>query len=574
VPKGDGETELLRRIERFRCRSAGDPEVSVDMSCNKRQLRQDYNPDNEITIAVDPEDPDHLLAGSNDYYYFPFRRRVREPGVFVPTGFFTSFDGGEHWIDGQIPFGEGNNGGDPAPAFDAKHDVALMASLDFRIDARRELPAENGNIAVSRSVDGGRTFEEPVIAMRGRGSDVSPTQVFFDKEFLTVDNNPDSPFYGRAYVTATRFFGGFEDPGFLKEFPIFLSYSDDGGKTWSTPREISGSHPTCTFQTRGPANECDEDQFSIPEVASDGTVYVHLANFQNEAEWEVPFDFDGQIMVVRSTDGGRTFSDPVPATQVEDGFSDMPFSVLGDQTIWGHQFRWNAYGTITAHPKDAKELTIIWSDRGRPNPRATEDCLSEALEPPRYDPCRAGPGLDTDVFMVSSGDGGKTWSERAVLDGAPAPQWYPWADYTPEGKLAVAWDEDTRPSPADHFNHVLWVENEGQAVLRPNTDEGRTATENPDVSVTHWVGDVVPRDEWPTICGPRGYSDPPIEDAEGKDCNYFLGDYTGLAVGSDGSINVVWTGLNRFATSNEIDQYTGGLHDGYAQDAMFARRER
>ena len=58
----------------------------------------------------------------------------------------------------------------------------------------------------------------------------------------------------------------------------------------------------------------------------------------------------------------------------------------------------------------------------------------------------------------------------------------------------------------------------------------------------------------------------------GKDCNIFHGDYTGLAVGSDGSVNVVWTGLNRSVTTPQIDFYTGQPHQGYAQDAMFARR--
>ena len=73
------------------------------------------------------------------------------------------------------------------------------------------------------------------------------------------------------------------------------------------------------------------------------------------------------------------------------------------------------------------------------------------------------------------------------------------------------------------------------------------------------------------ICGPEDYRDPPVSDAEGKDCNVFHGDYTGLAVGSDGSINVVWTGLNRFVVTPQLDPYTGKLHDGYAQDAMFSR---
>jgi hypothetical protein len=31
---------------------------------------------------------------------------------------------------------------------------------------------------------------------------------------------------------------------------------------------------------------------------------------------------------------------------------------------------------------------------------------------------------------------------------------------------------------------------------------------------------------------------------------------------------MVWAGLNRFATSPQIDAYAGQPHDGYAQDAM------
>ena len=51
----------------------------------------------------------------------------------------------------------------------------------------------------------------------------------------------------------------------------------------------------------------------------------------------------------------------------------------------------------------------------------------------------------------------------------------------------------------------------------------------------------------------------------------FHGDYTGLAVGPDDTIHVVWTGLNALATSPQIDFYTGAPHDGYRQDAMYAR---
>ena len=67
------------------------------------------------------------------------------------------------------------------------------------------------------------------------------------------------------------------------------------------------------------------------------------------------------------------------------------------------------------------------------------------------------------------------------------------------------------------------------------------------------------------ISGPDGYTDPPVVDAAGKDCNVFDGDCTGLALGFDDRINVVWTGLTRFVASPQIDAYTGPPHDGYGR---------
>ena len=115
----------------------------------------------------------------------------------------------------------------------------------------------------------------------------------------------------------------------------------------------------------------------------------------------------------------------------------------------------------------------------------------------------------------------------------------------------------------DQFVHVLRTSS-GKQTLGP--------PENVDVSVTHWAGQYVSEPNWPRACGPVGYSDPPVVDARGKDCNEFHGDYTGLAVDSLDRVHVVWTGLNRFDTSPQNDPYTGGLHDGYVQDAMYARR--
>jgi hypothetical protein len=552
-----------KSIEAFRCNASGDPAAVVDMSCNTTKYGQDYAPDNEIAIAVDPTNPNHLLAGSNDYYYrFNNSTGVRQ--ALVPTGFFTSFDGGRTWLDGQIPMQSGNGGGDPAPAFDRRHGLALMAQLE-NAAGQGGPSVSQGDVSVSRSTDGGRTWRSPVTVMKGKGTGIGPANqaVFFDKEYIAVDNTPTSPYYGRIYVTATRFLNG--PHGSYTESPIYLSWSDNGGTAWSTPKEISGAHPSCTYQETGTGNDCDEDQFSYPAVASNGTVYVHFLNSQNDAAWEADFDFDSQVMVVRSTDGGATFGAPMQAAQLEDGLTDAPWSVISRQTVWGHQIRWASAGTIAVDPTDPNEVSIVFADRGTANPNVGDgSCIFEIPgTAPNYDPCNAGPGADLDVYLVRSTNGGTTWSARQAIGDSATNQWFPWAAYTPSGTLVAAWDEDTAVAPADTFQHVLWRE-------AGNTKTALGSPENVDVSVTHWTGQYTTA--WPAICGPAGHTDPPVTDAAGKDCNAFHGDYTGLAVGSDGSVNVVWTGLNRMATSPQIDFYTGARHDGYAQDAMFARR--
>jgi hypothetical protein len=80
---------------------------------------------------------------------------------------------------------------------------------------------------------------------------------------------------------------------------------------------VSGSHSSCSYQETGGGTDCDEDQFSIPKVVPNGDLYIHFFNNQNEAAWEV--DFDSQIMVIKSTNGGESFGQPVPTVQLEDG---------------------------------------------------------------------------------------------------------------------------------------------------------------------------------------------------------------------------------------------------------------
>ena len=132
------------------CSVAGNPAANIDLSCD-----DPISPDNETPIVADPTDPDHLLAGSNDYF-ITFTGATLQ--ARVPTGFFTSFDGGQHWIDGQIPMGNGasSGNGDPSPAFNAKFHTAHMAQLSAAQGQSGPF-AGHIDVSVSTSYNGGVT---------------------------------------------------------------------------------------------------------------------------------------------------------------------------------------------------------------------------------------------------------------------------------------------------------------------------------------------------------------------------------------------------------------------------------
>src|SRR5436309_334868 len=172
----------------------------------------DPYPNNEPNIVVDSANPRHMIASSNDY----------------------------------------GSCSDPVTSIDRKSGVALHASLNYNFNAAGD--ACDGDVVVSPSFDGGLSWRKPTVVYGGLGCDPDPTQIFNDKEWITTDNNPSSPFYGRTYLTWTRFLS---HNAVGASSAIWESHSDDGGKNWSPPHEISGSNPAlCPFQSDGPAGVC------------------------------------------------------------------------------------------------------------------------------------------------------------------------------------------------------------------------------------------------------------------------------------------------------------------------------
>jgi len=142
----------------------------------------------------------------------------------------TSKDGGVTWpYTGCLPGITVAAGGtyervsDPSVAYNAKHDVWLIAGLAFTVSS------DTSAISVSRSTDGGLTWANPVFASVATGTQS------YDKEWIVCDNTATSPYYGNCYLQWDDYGNG---------NLIQMTTSSDAGITWGTVKTTS-NRGTC-----------------------------------------------------------------------------------------------------------------------------------------------------------------------------------------------------------------------------------------------------------------------------------------------------------------------------------------
>ena len=179
-------------------------------------------PSAETHVAVNPKDPQNMVASSND---------MNNPSQDTWLHFYTTKDGGKSWGDGIVP---GYRGGppsvltgfgtscDPALGFDLNNNVYLAG-----VGYNRHTYVHTGRancIFVARSSNGGDSFDQVSIVHQSLFNQMQ----FNDKEWLAVDQKN-----GNVYVTWT-IFAGAQLTG-----SIVFSRSTDQGRTWTLPNKIA-----------------------------------------------------------------------------------------------------------------------------------------------------------------------------------------------------------------------------------------------------------------------------------------------------------------------------------------------
>jgi hypothetical protein len=461
-------------------------------------------PQNETAIAVDPNNPNRVVAGANDYVSRTWSCTIGGTPCSALgdaySGTYFSNDGGQHWcctatdpahlgtlIPGveHLTGGPYDAGGDPAVAFDTQGHV-YYAGLGFdRTSAPNTVTVSRGTFSGGNLTWSAPTFINPT---------TSPSTLN-DKEWIAVDTNASSPFRDRIYVSWTRFLFNAHN-GAYTQSPIFFAYSDDGGATFSTPKAVSGN----VLYSQG----------SRPVVGPDGSLYVFWDGATRLSSLDSTY-------VVKSTDGGATWGKPVQIAPLNES-----------EELDGAVFRVNSYPAAAAAPDGT--LYATWT----------------TLEEP------AG---NVAVWSQST-NGGRSWThpQRVFPAATRTPIGYPVAQ--PSGGVLNA--PDPAGSVEDIFPSVA-IAPDGRAVFAayrgdvvspwqtcaagPPAPEGR-------INCTQ-LGDYIHNtrlDYWVTDGTKTSLaSTHPINSRNGFGGGFF-GDYTDIAYGSDGMLHAFWTDSNNKQT--------------------------
>ena len=376
---------------------------------------------NEPFSVVDPQNPNLVIAGWNDYC-----------SDWMGLGF--SVDGGQTWTNSLVPgyaadtsaggiaspeFQRTNVASDPLGAFDL-HGNFYFGAISFNGAAG---PKSFGDVWVARyqTTDPATNHGYPLEYLgTTRVEEGTPSANllgrFNDKPMLEVDRT-DGQYDGHVYMCWSRFVGNGQNK-------IFFSRSADQGLTFSKPVAISTVPSEGTQAVQG----CDI------AVESDGDVHVIWRTIDtNSAKTTYGIGY------ARSTDGGLSFS---KAKVVQRFLIYLPFDTSRDcgdgaeACPSGFVFhRVPLEPRITSDPTGQLPGVFVIYNAVDPTTvvNSTTSYFSNGI------PGQVG---QSKVYVARSTDNGATWTANAVANSQAGHQYFPDGDAL-AGRLAVVWQDNS-----------------------------------------------------------------------------------------------------------------------------------
>ncbi len=491
-------------------------------------------PQNEPVIAVDPNNPNRLVAAANDYTARTWACTIGPtPCSALSDGYsgaYYSNDGGTTWccaatgpsnlgtlIPGieRLTGGQYDAGGDPALAFNSRGNI-YFAGLGFD----RATPPNT--VAVSKGsfdTNGNLRWGPPTFI-----GQTTSHAIFNDKEWIGVDSHSSSPFQGRVYLSWTRFIFNPQNGRYVHS-PIVFAYSTDDGNTFSNPRSIVGN--------------VLYDQGSRVVAGPDGTVYVFWEGSTRLATF-------ASVYMAKSTDGGVTWSRPAAIASLVD--------IIPPATT---TFRVNSFPAADIAPDGT--LYVAWSSEvsNAATGYSADPACAFFISGTRsvYANCHSA-----SVWSRST-DGGVTWSASALvfptLDASTrAPVGYPVTQ--PGGGMldapALRRVDTVYPAVAISPSGRVYMSAYAADVVSPWQTCGKPATPTAlgrinclalgnytdNARLNYVVRDL-------TTGVTQTVTTNPVNSRYGFGGG-FIGDYTDIAVGSDNTFHAIWTDTNNEQT--------------------------
>ncbi|NKB88367.1 MAG: hypothetical protein GKS06_09115 [Acidobacteria bacterium] len=301
----------------------------------------------EPHLARSPVDARNLIAGWQE-------QRFADGGAMA-LGVARSTDGGRSWASALLPGLTTASGGawqratDPWIAF-GPDGTAYYSSMTFSDDVA------GSAINTSVSTDGGVTWSNPYVVHHDE-------RELSDKQALVVDNSPTSRWQGRLHMAWMAF--RYDPQGRLLGQVLMGSFSDDQGRSWSSPRD----HVIGNVNT-GP----------VPVTGPGGEVYVVWVSQMEGQRYR-------QIFFMRSLNGGRRWTAPRRLDEIRfrrelnirEGNDLAALAVdptTGDLHLLWADRRWGQYARMTLISSPDRGVT--WSE---PRP-VSDDPASESTMTP------------------------------------------------------------------------------------------------------------------------------------------------------------------------------------------------
>lgn len=427
------------------------PEVEVAPAIYKgstikaTRVREDDSPDVPVTevnstqsensIFVDPNNKDIILNSNNS---------TQNPvGTLYGANDFFSFDQGVTW-GGEV-YGAGeNNSGDPTTSI----------SLDGRWFVNYIDGGGNyGGMGISYSDDQGESWT-PVYIASNPGS-------LADKNHMWIDNSPSSDYEGNLYVAWTDFGGSNNND-------IVISRSTDAGESWSPKVNISqavnaGNHCQGVNISTGPNGEVYV-VWAIYDGWPQDEKAIGMARSMDGGEtWEPAVRIIDDIRGIRNSD--------VPQNMRVNAFPSAAVDCSNGSTRGNIYVVWTNIGVPGVNTGTDRDIYLIrstddgdsWSDPIRVNQDPIDQGKAHYLPWIAVDPSNGVASVifydnrnvnanQAEAWVAVSSDAGASWEDFRVSDVAFTPSPIPglaggyFGDYLSitalDGKVYPCWTDN------------------------------------------------------------------------------------------------------------------------------------